>query len=240
MAVDHARLDRDELPLDDDGESMPIGSSMPERVLQELLRMGLAKVHEDPELVNDLLFKLDSDARQDALAYFAGHAIPVRLDIPIDDFTFPLVAVEVTDDQEDVPNDLLGDFMTYRMEPGGTGMDEIIGHALKSTYTIYCLAGKDSNAAMWLYYVVKAILVLNLETLVKQGLSNITISGRGISFKEETLPEMVYGRVISLTCTNYFAVRRSERVATSLELSLFVSDNSGVNIDVTAEAGGDR
>ena len=51
---------------------------------------------------------------------------------------------------------------------------------------------------------------------------------------------MVYGRVISLTCTNYFAVRRSERVATSLELSLFVSDNSGVNIDVTAEAGGDR
>ena len=235
MSVEDAIMAEADIPLGYGDEETPLGSSLPERVLQELLAFGLAKIHADPSLCDDLFWKLDEAAKADIHGYFADHAIPVRLDFPIDDWTFPLVTIQVASDDENVAGDFLGDYMTTQPNTLGGSVDMMMGHALKSIYTVYCLAGKDSNAAMWLYYVVKAILVLNAESLMRQGLHNLTMSGRDISFQEQTLPEMTYARTLSLTCDNYFCVRKSERVATSLVQTLYVEDAVRGNIDVEAD-----
>jgi hypothetical protein len=211
------------------------GTSLPERVLEELFKKCFPRIQADTDLLDDLFHRLDDAALKDIKDYYKSHNVTVRLNFPIDDLKFPIVAVLCNSDDENVSADMLGDFMTAEQEVSGTQRNEIVGHSLKSNFSIYCLAGKDSNAAMWLAYVVRALLALNSTFLAGNGLHNPVITTRDISLREDLFPEMTFARIVTLTCDNYFAVRRSERVASALTLSLFTTDENGDNIQINAE-----
>jgi hypothetical protein len=198
------------------------GVMIPERVLQDLLKLGFANIKADTSLIDDLFYKYDSETLNAIKTYYTEHEIAVRVNFPRDEFTFPLIAIVNTADLENVNSDLLGDYLTSEYSDASTvEIEKIVGHSVKSEFSIYCLAGKDSNAALWLYYVVKAILTMNTTTFNAHGMHNIILNGRDITLRQDLFPEMTYARVLALTCDNYFSVKLTEKIAHSLVIQIF-------------------
>lgn len=232
MTID-PRVDESALPISED---LPFGVSVPERVLQEVLKAGIAQVKADTSLLDELFHKYDKTTLADMKSFYAKHNIPVRVNFPVGaDWTFPMIAIVSAADTENASADFLGSFMGADVDLARTTRYEIVGHATRSTFTVYCLAGKDSNAALWLYYVVKALLVLNYDTLINHGLHNATFDGRDIQFREDVSPEFTFARTLSLTCDTYFAVQRTERVANSLVVNVFTEGTDSVNLSLDQE-----
>lgn len=212
-----------------------VGTIIPERIIQEVLRLGLSRIHDDPSLIDTLFSTLDDTARNDIRAFYATHNVPVRVNYPRDAITFPLVAIVSAGDNENQSYDVIGDFFTSEVDAARVEQINVIGYATRGDLNIMCLAGKDSNAPMWLYYVVKAILLLNRDTLVAHGLHNLTVAGRDVTFRDDLLPEFTYARSVTLSFDTHFSVTVSERVAKALTLSLFVEDiDSGAKLQVNA------
>lgn len=205
----------------DDAEEHQSGLMVPERVIQDLLKVGFVNLKTDLSIVDDLFFKYDKATRTDIKQFLTGNNFPVRLNFPKDDFVFPLLAVVNASDVEEPTLDMLGDYATTEFDTAGTTAYITLGHCLKSEYQIFCLAGKDSNAALWLYYLAKAILVLNFKTLNVHGMHNIIYSGRDITLREDLFPELTYSRMLSLSCDNYFTLQATEKVANKLVVQVF-------------------
>lgn len=213
------------------------GTMMPERVFQELLKIGFTTIKSDTSLIDDLFHKLDEDTRDDMKAFFAAHVVDVRLNFPVDSILFPMVTIVNQSDNEDVSSDVLGDFMGQEFDEGGSYTTEILGHALNSSYQVYCLAGKDSNAALWMYYLTKAVLMLNVQTLYVHGLHNIVYSGQDIRVREDLFPEKTYARLLTVQCFNWFSVRATQRVVSKLTVAAFTENaETGEKIQLNVEA----
>jgi hypothetical protein len=204
-----------------DGQS---GLMIPERVLQDLLKYGFNNVHSDQTLIDDLFHKYDPDTITAIKDYYANHTISIRQNFPRDDIKFPMVTILNASDSEDQSIDLIGDFLTSDLDVTRTQATRTIGHGLRTEIQVFCLAGKDSNAVLWLYYVTKAILTANINTLNAHGLHNIIFSGRDITLREDLFPEITYARVLSISCQNYFSVKLTERVAKSLVFNVFTEN----------------
>ena len=212
-----------ELAIENALEHIP-GTVIPERVIQEVLKLGFAAIHEDQSIIDDLFFSLPKDVKKEIKEYYAEHEVAVRQNFPKDAIKFPIVAVVNGDDNEDPSLDFMGDFMTAEFDTALTNRLNVIGHALRTDFHIYCLAGKDANAALWLYYMAKAILVSNLLTLEAHGLQNSIFTGRDLRLREDLFPEFTFARMLGLSCVNYFSVRVTERVANSLVMNIFTEE----------------
>jgi hypothetical protein len=200
------------------------GAVLPERVLQDVLKFGFDAIHKDQTLIDDLFYKLPKQVRDTIKQYYAEHIVTVRQNFPKDGITFPIVTVVNGADNEDTSLDYMGGFEGADFDLALVNRIQVIGHALRTDFQIFCLAGKDANAALWLYYIAKAILLINCKTLEAHGMQNVTFTGRDIQLREDLFPEFTYARIIGLSCVNYFGVRVTERVARSLEVTVFTQE----------------
>ena len=224
-----------ELPITD-AQTKLFGAMLPERVLEEVLEAGYAAIKEDQSLIDDLFHKLDKKSLDDIKGYYDTHSVAVRQNFPRDDIIFPIVTVVNGDDNENVDLDMLGDFMNSGFDAGFTQNEQILGHGVSSTFNIYCLAGKDSNAALWLYYLAKAIFMVNAKVLFAHGLHNVVMRGRDITLREDLFPEFTFARVLTLSCDNYFSIKATERVANKLTVALFDKDEeTGIKTQLNVE-----
>lgn len=198
------------------------GAMLPERVLQDTLKVGFAKVKEDQTLIKELFYKMPERTLKDIMEFFAAHDVTVRQGLPIgEDPVFPIVAITNAADNEDQSADLMGSFMAEGLDISRLENSQILGHPLKSEYQVWCLGGKDSNAPLFLYYLAKAILTVNHLTLDAAGLHNVMFSGRDVTLREDIFPSTTFSRVLTVTCGNYFAVRVTERVGKALQVNTF-------------------
>ena len=203
------------------------GSMLLERVLQETLRFGFQAVSSDPTLVDDVLIKLSDAARADIKGYFDSREVAVHLNFPQDYIKYPMLAILNADDNEREDLDMLGDYMgSTESFVSGTTRAQALGHALSSRDQVFCMAGRDSNATLGLYYLSTAILMLNRSTLHQQGAMNVRFGGNDIAFREDLMPEMTYARMLSVTCENYFLIGSTERVARHLCINLTADGTS--------------
>lgn len=207
-----------------DGTSRPSGCMLLERMLQEMFLGAFTQLKEDPApVINDLFYKLNKKLRDDIIAYFTTNAVTVRLNYPEVGYAQPMVAINNQADDEAPQNDVLGNYMGggAQEEVGGNQLAHIEGFAERSRYNLMCFAGKDSNACLWLYYLVKAIVLANTQLLVQHGVNVVTMSGQDLSFQEERTPEMPYMRVVALTCDHYFSLQVTEPLASTLQVQTF-------------------
>ena len=199
------------------------GAMLPERVLQEVLKLGFDALKNDQTIFDDLLHKLDLDTRNDIKSFYSDNDVAVRLNFPRDALKFPIVAI-VNQSEDDDPNlALLNNHMDIQYSYGSGNAVNYVGVGQKCNYQIYCLAGKDSNAVLWLTYIVKAILLVNINELHKHGLHNISFTGRDITLREDLFTEFTYGRIVGVTCDTFFGVRLTEKVANTIQVRLLVT-----------------
>jgi hypothetical protein len=211
------------------------GAMLPERVLQEMLKSGFAALKADQSTISELFHKLDLATLNDIKAFYAANSVTVRLNFPRDDLKFPVVAIVTQSEDTDPGLELLGHHMDYGYEGGSVVTYKGLGQ--RCSYQLYCLAGKDSNAVIWLTHLVKAILLVNMDELHKHGLNNVTLNTRDVTLREDLFTEFTYGRVIGVTCDTYFGVKVTEKVANSLGITLYaVNHQSGTKIPLDGEA----
>ena len=213
-----------------------VGTMLIERVLQDVLRKGFYELKLDPSLVDELFYKLRDVTRADIKDYLSAHNTAVHLNFPKDTITFPMLAVLNAGDNESEGLDALGDHFGHAEYLGGQSANYFLGHGLNSQYHVYCLAGRDSNAVLWLYYLAKAILLLNRDTLDSHGIHNMMMSGQDISFREDLLPEFSFARLLTVSCVNYFAVQMTQRVASKLIVRTFTQQPGSTGTNSLDEA----
>lgn len=219
-----------------DASEVMYGAMLPERVLYEVMKVGFNAIQLDQGLIDDLLWKLDSAAREDIKTYFANHKVTVRQTFPKEGITFPIVVVSNGTEEEPPQSDLIGDFMHGDFDVALTQGTEVVGTANQSRYNIFLLGGNDSNLVMWMYYLAKAMCLVNRDTIARHGMHNVIFTGQDVNLREDLFPEFTYARVLTLSCLNYFSVLLTERVANSIEVNVFTEDvETGINMQLNVE-----
>lgn len=218
-----------------DGSS-PTGCMMMERVLQDMFKQVFAVLKANTDPLGDLFYKLDAASLTDIKQWYANSVISVRLGYPDIDkgIRLPLIAIITEQEAEMGPEDFLGDEMgQVQLSDDQASFSHVVGQTEQCTYNIMCYAAGDSNAVLWLSYVVKGILMLNRMFLAQQGAIDPTISCRDVSFREDMLPEAPYTRLVALTCKQHFSLRISEATAASLVVTTLVDGVGGVELDLS-------
>lgn len=212
-----------------------VGVMLLERVLQDVFRKGFYELKQDPSLVDEMFYKLRAATRADIKDYLSEHNVAVYLNFPKETFTYPLLAIVNSGDNESEGLDALGDHFGHAEYLGGQTANYYMGHGLNSSYSVYCLAGRDSNAVLWLYYLAKAVLLLNRDTLDSHGMHNMMLNGQDITFREDLLPEFSFARLLTVSCVNYFAVQVTERVASKLIVRTYTQQPGETEVNVLVE-----
>jgi hypothetical protein len=222
--------------------TMPDGSSssgcmLIERVLQEVLTRALLALKTDPGLIDDLFYKLSPTNIADIKNWISSQNIVVRTMYPEVGYTQPMVAIINTSEDEVAGADTLGDYIQEAGQDRPSGMVyQVYGITQACRYSIMCFAGKEANACIWLYNIVKSILLLNKPFLMQQGIEDpILISGRDLSFREDMLPEFGYVRAVELACNQRFSLYITEAVATSLKVTILPQTIGDVESVVTVD-----
>ena len=215
-----------------DGSS-PSGCMLIERVLQQLLQAAFAALKADPSTIDDLFYKVSSAERVSIKNWLSKLDVVVRTGYPEVGFTKPLITIVTEAEDEQAPMDFLGDQMGQEgLSEDGTQAYYTVGHVERCQYNLMCFAGKDANVVLYLYHLVKAILLLNMPLLQNHGLIAPTVTGRDLSFRDDMLPEFVYCRVVSLSCHQVYGLYVTERLATSLVVQTLPITSVGVQVTV--------
>lgn len=187
---------------------------LPELLIQKVLVNGFAKISSNPSLLDDLFAGYPAEMLAEAKTYMEAHAVPVRLNLPREGLTEASVAVLCSNDAEETANDTLGDFL-HELKVGATDdtITEYRGIAKRGSYQLFCLAS-DPRLAMYLGYIIEALLILNTDDLQREGMENINLATSDLRFEEQYLPEFSNSRVVTLSCLHYHAVPVTEKLLT--------------------------
>lgn len=211
------------------------GCMLGERLLQDTLRQAFVALAANPTpVVNQLFYKLDADARADIVTYLKTVPVNVRLNYPDAGDPEGLIAIVSDADEEVADRDVMGNYLGDTIvDPGGTSFSYVIGTYVRSTYRIMVFAAKDSNAVLWLSYLIRAILMVNLEYLLSQGLDDPAITARDFSYREDLRADLPFCRITQFTCNQWFTVRLSEPMANVLRVQTLATSNSAdVNLSL--------
>lgn len=211
-------------------ETKVSGAMLVERAIQEILKKALPALKADTQILDDLFFKLDAAALADVKTFFSTNDVEVLLNFPRDNWKPPYVVIQNASDTEVQGMALLGDYMGPTLDSTLGAVGEVYGRAMQSQYDILCLTGKDSNAALYLYYVVQALLMLNILELHRHGIHNVTFSGQAIELRDDIMPEFSYARRLQLSCQHYLAIRITQRLIASVVVILRDNDGEQINL----------
>jgi hypothetical protein len=100
------------------------------------------------------------------------------------------------------------------------------GAQYESTYHLHIMAGQQDEV-IYLYSVIKALLMSQRATLEGQGIISLKISGSDFSPRSEYLPSEVFQRMMVLTFTYPFSFIEELEVASEIGVNVTGYDQSG-------------
>ena len=101
---------------------------------------------------------------------------------------------------------------------------ERLGQHYKASYQL-SIVGPNPEITIFLYIIVKAILIINRRYLIRQGFFNVKISGTDFAPRLEYLPDKAYQRAMVVEFDHAFDVYLPlENLAKEIRLDLSVND----------------
>lgn len=107
--------------------------------------------------------------------------------------------------------------------------------ALYSTSYQALVVGPNQEITIFLYAILKAILILNSKYLEENGLIDLKIGGTDFVHRPEYLPELAYQRALILEFQHAFDVYVEAETVREIRLALEVGDSSGGVARVVSE-----
>ena len=225
-------------------QNQPAGMRIPEFVFRQLIGWGLQQVRntvDNPNNLVDELFAMVGDDTIKQIKSWLRERSNLYLDVswPKDDISLPAIVVEAQGEQEDTSNALLGD-VAGSMDRGRFGGTPTMRpqFAIPETHTtnIY-IASQDDRLTLFLYTLVKFILVSNKDQLTQwYDIHNLSVSGQVLEHDPQMFPTFGYFRMLSLSYLCLFDFNGSDDAAKIVSLDLMVETTQGdVQIDTLVE-----
>lgn len=192
----------------------------PEFILETIIQRGLAAIAADTTLVNDLFIQFPAQYQTEAAGYFTGRKVAVTVNWPREGLTLPVVSIINSASNEDPSQDAIGNIMGERDTlDTDSSITQYEGIATQNTYSVF-VQTKDPRETIYLCLAIKALFLLNVETMLTAGMQNIVIDESDLRFSEEMAPELQNPRVITLRCLTYFTVPRSVDILRALTVTI--------------------
>jgi hypothetical protein len=164
----------------------------------------IARTIDDPDvtLIEELYHRFGPDIVRDIKTWFREHTnIAVSINYPRHDIALPFISVVNASEQEADGQQLLGDYGGRQMVGvlgGGTASRAVTVVPQKHLTNIF-VATSDQNTTIYLYALVRALLLLNkIDFDQYGGMRNMVINGADLEFHPELFPEFAYFKVVSL------------------------------------------
>jgi len=107
--------------------------------------------------------------------------------------------------------------------------------ALYSTSYQALVVGPNQEITVFLYAILKAILILNHDYLEQNGVIDLKVGGTDFVHRPEYLPELAYQRALILEFQHAFDVYVEAAAVSEIRLALEVSDSSGGLVGVVSD-----
>jgi hypothetical protein len=183
--------------------------------------------------VIDMLFPmLTADELEQLKGYFREHQnIEVVHNFPRRGATVPVIALSLAAESEDGTKDTLGYFIDELTNSMGLEVDEVRGIAMRSTYNVMVFT-QDRDFTIHFYNILKAIMLLNIDTLAGIGMHDIQFSGNDFRFEDDSyFPTFVYSRMLTISALHYDVVLQTSKMLQKLVFSLRVGSTASIDED---------
>jgi hypothetical protein len=169
---------------------------LPERILLDLLNMGVDAITATPTLLNTILRTLDDTELAKARDYWADHPPRIIQNFARHDDALPIYALTMTGD------DPLQDYIGMGEEALLNELDETEGGLYKrrvtGKFTIYVYA-QHPDVCMWYYRVLRRICNVGIKYLIDQGLDDPTLSGADLAPDPRYTPDDIFVRRLTIS-----------------------------------------
>lgn len=170
--------------------------SLPQRIVLEVLRVGVAAVSANTAVLDPILEDLTAAELTKAKAFWTSHPPTVVQSFArFGDTPFPIVALTLAADG--TTQDFLGQGDMALLDDD----DFTIGSEFRSldtaTFTIFVYA-EHPDVVVWYYKVIKRILKMGFLRMVNAGLHDPTMDGADVQPDPRYIPENVFIRRVSL------------------------------------------
>ncbi len=174
---------------------------VPERVVQDLLILGVAAIQANPEVLEDIAAGLDTAEIAKVVARFVARPPKVVLGFANTDQPFPQFAIWLANDTEstvflDDAERTLDDDEYY--DVGDTTITEARDRRFAETIAITIMDDHPLMIAYW-YRVCKRILLAGVRYMTERGLDSVRISGADIAPNEQMKHEGLFSRRASVS-----------------------------------------
>lgn len=184
---------------------------MPERALYAVLSSEVERLLNDASelrrFFTHFFAVIDDAERDDYIAHFQKHPPTVTLGYPRSGLDFPIITIVLTGEDEEQP--AIGQYMGETLEDEDTplgGSSEYVGALMRSTWSVFIYA-QNPDACLYLYNLVKSVVIGATKFLEQAGLADITLSGEDLGpAGEEYLPENMFMRVLRVTAAHQVTV----------------------------------
>lgn len=198
-----------------------------EFLLIKVIRRGLQAVYADPTIIDKLFVQLTVDERQQMKDYLVAHqGIKVVHNFPASGTQLPIIALTLAQESEDASKEAMAYFVDELVGEDGIDIEEAHGLAMRSTYNIMIFT-PDRDFTIHFYNLIKAILLINMDSLSANGMHDIQMSGSDFRLEQENhFPEFAYSRMLSVNALHYEVVTLSEVALRALRVTLLDSQGT--------------
>ncbi len=191
----------------------------PEFLLRNAIDSGFQTFVDNPELIDSLFAAYGDDVIAEVKSYLIARNDPAgpgsadsgkstvktSINYPKDGFSLPHVAIVMGMDAEQSQYDAIGDAFDFRENESNTQVTVIRGIMTEAQYSLMIMS-QHSNLTVYLYILVKAIIIMNSIEFHKRGMQNIMLTGRDLTLDQNLFPEFAYGRQLVVKCLNHFKI----------------------------------
>ena len=216
-----------------DTDSLSIASSpfpLPEFTLIRVLKHGLKELYANLKIIDELFPTLPGDVRRELMGYLDKHQnIQVVHNFPTRGTQLPIISLSLAAESEDQSKETLNYHVDELVDKIGVDVTEAQALAMRSTYNIMVFT-QDRDFTIHLYNLLKALLLLNLDYLVINGLHEIQISGSDFRFEDDNyFPAFAYSRNLSLSALHYDTVLTKSKALRTLLVTISTDPSTVVS-----------
>jgi hypothetical protein len=207
---------------------------MIQRYLYTALVNGLEAIRRDPSILDELfedLYELDSTEMTAIRKWFADKPPSVYHGYARADYKFPLYTIVLQSEGEDKM--MIGDEADQITDSGDPDFGADAYAALwRHTYHILCYS-EHPDATLYMYEVVKAIILRSHDYFIQRDLWGIQVSGMDIHVDPKYIPEYLFVRQLVFSCEREFRqVDKASRKGKAFKIGGLFVDKSGSPSDV--------
>ena len=174
---------------------MTLHATAPEQAIRHVLNLGVAAITSSTALIDDILPSLAADDLAACKGYWATNPLTIVSGFARSEGPFPCCAITLA--SEAIIEDYVGAGQHHFLD-GNTRSGNEFKRRVTGTYSLHIYA-EHPDVCQWYYRIVRRILNVGIDRLIKQGLMEPTLQGAELQPDPRYTPDQVFIRRLNIT-----------------------------------------